>query len=80
MDIKIHILDFISAPSKSPPAQELRDTLERKWIHRLQTLAPHGLNSAEHRRHKDPAGHLFRLILHSQTTLSSLSDIPVYLL
>ena len=46
-DIIIHVLDFISAPSKSPPALALRDNLERKWIHRLQTLAPRGLNLAD---------------------------------
>ena len=46
-DITIHVLDFICAPSKSPPARKLRDECERKWMHRLQTLAPRGLNLAD---------------------------------
>ena len=46
-DIIIHVLDFISAPSKSPPGQLQRDDLERKWIHRLQTISPRGLNLAD---------------------------------
>jgi len=46
-DITIHVLDFISAPPKSPPAQLLRDSLERKWILRLRTNAPRGLNLAD---------------------------------
>jgi len=45
--IHIHILQFISAPSESVPGQMLRDDWERKWIHRLKTIAPHGLNSAD---------------------------------
>ena len=47
MDMTIHVLDFISAPSKSPPALLLRDSLERKWMHTLQSLAPKGLNLAD---------------------------------
>ena len=43
-NIKIHILEFIRAPPSSLKAQELRDTVERKWITRLNTLVPHGLN------------------------------------
>ena len=46
-DIIIHVLDFICAPPKSPPALSLRDHLERKWIHRLQTISPRGLNLAD---------------------------------
>jgi len=46
-DIQIHILEFIQAPSRSAPAQKLRDELERKWIHRLMTTAPLGLNIME---------------------------------
>ena len=43
-NIKIHILEFIRAPPSSIKAQELRDSVERKWITRLNTLVPHGLN------------------------------------
>jgi hypothetical protein len=46
-DILIHVLEFIKAPSKSPPGQLLRDQYERMWIHRLQTLSPHGLNTVD---------------------------------
>ena len=42
-NIKIHIVEFIRPPS-SLKAQELRDKVERKWITRLHTLVPHGLN------------------------------------
>jgi len=46
-DLKIHIVDFISAPGNSKPGQFLRDTLERKWMHRLQSLQPQGINLAD---------------------------------
>jgi hypothetical protein len=46
-DIHIHVLEFIKAPSKSPPGLLLRDKYERMWIHRLQTLSPHGLNTVD---------------------------------
>jgi peptide-methionine (R)-S-oxide reductase len=45
--IKIHIVDFIHAPSNSKPGQQLRDDLEKKWIHRLQSLSPQGINQAD---------------------------------
>ena len=45
--IHIHILQFISAPSDSVPGQTLRDEWERKWIHRLKTISPQGLNLAD---------------------------------
>ena len=45
--LRIHILDFIIAPSQSKPGQSLRDILERKWIYRLQSLAPQGINLAD---------------------------------
>jgi hypothetical protein len=46
-DIHIHVLEFIKAPSKSPPGLLLRDQSERKWIFRLQSLSPHGLNTVD---------------------------------
>jgi len=45
--IKIHILQFISAPSQSTPAQDLRNEWELLWIHRLKTLSPLGLNISD---------------------------------
>jgi len=47
LKLKIHIVDFIIAPSKSKPGQQLRNSLEQKWIHRLQTVQPHGINLAD---------------------------------
>jgi hypothetical protein len=46
-NVQIHILQFISAPSDSIPGQSLRDDWERRWIHRLKTISPMGLNSAD---------------------------------
>jgi len=45
--IRIHVLQFISAPSYSIPAQTLRNEWELLWIHRLKTLSPLGLNTAD---------------------------------
>ena len=47
INMTIHILEFIPAPSESIPGQSLRDSLERKWIHRLQSIAPQGINQAD---------------------------------
>ena len=46
-DVIIHVLDFIKAPIDSIPGQTLRDELERKWIHRLQTIVPLGINTVD---------------------------------
>jgi hypothetical protein len=43
-DFTIHIVNFVCAPSKSIPGKTLRDNLERKWIFRLNCIAPQGLN------------------------------------
>jgi len=45
--IRIHVLQFISAPSYSIPAQHLRNEWELLWIHRLKTLSPLGLNISD---------------------------------
>jgi len=45
--IKIHVLQFISAPSESIPAQALRNEWELLWIHRLKSLSPQGLNISD---------------------------------
>jgi len=44
-DMEIHIVDFISALSKT--AQSLRDKIEKNWIMRLRTFAPHGINTMD---------------------------------
>jgi hypothetical protein len=46
-DITIHVLEFITAPDRTPAGQRLRDEKERKWIHRLVTTSPFGLNLAD---------------------------------
>ena len=46
-DVTIHILEFIKSPSNSKAAKGCRDFAERKWIHRLMTISPQGLNLAE---------------------------------
>jgi hypothetical protein len=45
--LKIHIVEFIPAPHNSQVGKNLRDSYERKWMHRLQSIAPQGLNLAE---------------------------------
>jgi hypothetical protein len=46
-DVSILVLEFIKAPPNSASAQRLRDEKELLWIHRLSTIAPLGLNSAD---------------------------------
>ena len=46
-DVLIHVLEFIQSPPESPASQRIRDETERKWIHRLASIAPLGLNSAD---------------------------------
>jgi len=46
-NVTIHVLEFILSPSESPASQRTRDDLERTWIHRLVSTAPHGINVAD---------------------------------
>ena len=46
-DVTILVLDFITSPQNTPSGQRLRDEKEKLWIHRLSTIAPLGLNSAD---------------------------------
>ena len=46
-DVIFHIIDFASHHPDSQKAKEHRDILERKWIFRLKTLTPQGLNILE---------------------------------
>ena len=43
-DMEIHIVDFIHANPRSQRGADLRDKIERNWIHRLRTQSPIGLN------------------------------------
>ena len=42
--IQISILSFIRAHPDSIDAQKQRDREERRWMHRLSTVTPQGLN------------------------------------
>jgi peptide-methionine (R)-S-oxide reductase len=44
---RICVLEFITSPSNSPSGQRIRDEKELLWIHRLSSIAPLGLNSAD---------------------------------
>ena len=46
-DVTITVLDFITAPQNTPSGQRIRDEKEKLWIHRLSTIAPLGLNTAD---------------------------------
>jgi hypothetical protein len=43
-DMDIHVLEFIKMPPKSEAALQVRNRVERRWIHLLRTPAPKGLN------------------------------------
>jgi hypothetical protein len=45
--LTIHIVEFIPAPHNSQVGKQLRDLHERKWMYRLQSIAPQELNLAE---------------------------------
>ena len=42
--MEISILNFIHAPPNSRASQDLRDIEEKRWIHRLASVVPRGLN------------------------------------
>jgi len=46
-DITIHVLEFIHIPKDTPASQRFRDESERTWMHRLASISPLGLNSAD---------------------------------
>jgi hypothetical protein len=43
-DMNIHVLEFIKMPPKSMAASQVRNRVEKRWIHLLRTPAPMGLN------------------------------------
>ena len=43
-DVRIYILDFIPAHPESVSAAQMRDSVEKKWIFRLRSQVPIGLN------------------------------------
>ena len=45
--LTIHIVEFIPAPYNSSVGKSLRDTFERRWMYKLQSISPQGLNLAE---------------------------------
>ena len=46
-DFEIHIVDFIKADAKSAAGQTLRLKVEKRWINRLRSAFPDGLNYLE---------------------------------
>ena len=52
--ITSHILAFITKPSNTSAAQQMRLKFEREWIYRLRTNLPHGLNAMDWRCHFYP--------------------------
>ena len=42
--VQISVLSFIKAPADSSAGQTERDREEKRWIHRLQSVVPQGLN------------------------------------
>ena len=46
-NVSILVLDFITFPQNTPSGQRSRDEKEKMWIHRLSSIAPLGLNSAD---------------------------------
>ena len=51
-DIELYIVDFINAHPDTEFAAQLRNEIEFHWIQRLQTMAPHGINTMD--RMPDP--------------------------
>ena len=45
--IRSHILAFITKPSNTSAALQMRLKFERDWIYRLRTNLPHGLNALD---------------------------------
>ena len=43
-DLKIYVLNFIRVHPVSTQAAKLRDEIEKKWIYRLRSQVPLGLN------------------------------------
>jgi len=46
-DVELHIVDFIHSHPNSLRAAHLRDKIEKNWILRLRTSAPHGINTMD---------------------------------
>jgi len=46
-DVQIFVLEYIRAPQQTAASQGIRNDSEMKWIHRLSSIAPLGLNSAD---------------------------------
>lgn len=43
-DVRTHVLEFVNSHPNKKETRTIRDTLELKWIHRLRTVFPSGMN------------------------------------
>ncbi len=46
-DVQINVLELIHAQPDTPKAQQLRDSREIFWMHKLKTLVPYGINAMD---------------------------------
>jgi len=46
-NVLIYVLEYIKSPQNSKASQRARDEREKTWMHRLASIAPLGLNSAD---------------------------------
>ena len=51
-DMRIHVLEFIRKPPRSPQAANIRNRRETSWMHTLRCLAPSGLNMENPKEYK----------------------------
>jgi hypothetical protein len=42
--VEIHVLEFIKKPPNSEVGSQVRNKVEKRWIHLMKTPAPRGLN------------------------------------
>jgi hypothetical protein len=43
-NVEIHVLEFIKKPPNSEVGSQVRNKVEKRWIHLMKTPAPRGMN------------------------------------